>query len=110
MTGTATNTRQATGATRNAARAGELATGAAADSRDTAVAARTAPGAAVPASGAAVAVGVAAAAARIILEDNVSGRGARHRWSGRENIGRRHRRGGNRCSDGPGHYQWFHEV
>ena len=110
VTGTAADARQTSGAARHAARTGVLAAGAATDARDAALAARTAAGAVVHAAGAAVAVGVTAAAARVVLEDNVRRCRAGHRWSSRKSVGRGRRRGGYRCSDSPGHNQWFHEV
>jgi len=110
VTGTATHARQTTRATWHAAGTGELASGAATDSRDAALTARTAAGAAVLAAGAAVAVGIAAGAARVVLEGDLSRRRTCHHWSGSKSVGRGQRRGCDRCSDSPGHYQWFHEV
>jgi hypothetical protein len=110
VSGTATDARQASAAARHAAGTPELAAGAATDAGDASLAARTAAGAAVLASGAAVAVGVAAATARVVLEDNVRGRRGGHRWAGRKNISCGHWGRGDRCSDSPSHYQWFHEV
>ncbi|OBG26492.1 hypothetical protein A5764_05445 [Mycobacterium sp. 852002-51057_SCH5723018] len=109
MTGTATDARQASCAAGNAAGAGELAAGAAADAWHAALPARPAAGAVVLAAGAAIAVGVAATAARVVLEDNVRGRGRVHRWTGRKNIGGGRWGGGDSRSNSPGHHQWFHE-
>jgi hypothetical protein len=110
VTGTATHARQTADAARHAAGAGVLASGAATDSGNTGLAAGTAAGPAVLAAGAAVAGGVAASAARVVLEDDLSRRRTGHAWSGGESVGRGQRRGCDSCSDGPGHYQWFHEV
>jgi hypothetical protein len=87
VAGAAADARKAAGAARHATGTGELASGATADARDAALAARTATGAAVLAAGTAVAVGIAATATGVVLEDNVRGRGARHRWSSRESVG-----------------------
>ena len=104
MAGTAADARQTPAAARDATGAGELAAGAAADAWDAALATRTAARAAVLATGTAVAVGVAAAAARVVLEDDVRGRGACHRWSGRKNVSGGRWRRGDRRSDSPGHH------
>jgi hypothetical protein len=108
VAGAATDARQAALAARHAAGAEELAAGAAADARNAALAAGTAAGS-VHAAGAAVAVGIAAAAARVVLEDDVRGCRCVHRWSGRENVSRGRRGGGDRRGNGAGHHQWFHE-
>jgi hypothetical protein len=110
VTGAATDTRDAAGATWHAAWARVLAAGAATDTRDAALAARSAVGAAVHTAGAAVAVGVAAATARVVLEDDVGRRGRSHRRSSTKRIGRCRWRARDSCSDGPSYHQWFHEV
>jgi hypothetical protein len=74
VTGTATHARKTSGSARDATRTRVLPTGTAPDTGDTALTAGTAAGATVLAAGAAVAVAVAAGTARILLEDNVSGR------------------------------------
>src|SRR5882757_9657759 len=106
----AADARQAALAARQAVGAPELAAGAAADAGDAALAARTAVGAVVYASGTAGPVGVAAAAARVILEDQMRGRGAGHRWSNRKSVGRGRWCAGDRRSDGSGDHQWFDEI
>jgi hypothetical protein len=110
VTGTATHARQTARATRRAAGAGELASGAATDSGKTALATRTAAGAAVLAAGATVTVAIAAGATRVVLEDDLSRRRTGHGRSSGKSFGGGQRRGCDRCSDGPGHCQWFHEV
>jgi hypothetical protein len=109
VAGTATDARKTSGTARHAARAEELSSGPATDARNAALAARTAAGA-VHASGAAVAVGVAAAAARVVLEDNVGGRGSCHRWSSRKNVSGGRWSCGDRRSNCAGHHDWFHEC
>jgi hypothetical protein len=108
VSGTATDARQASVAARQAAGTRELAAGTATDAREASLPARTAAGAVVLASGSAVAVGVAATTAWVVLEDNVGGCQAGHRWSSSNNISGGRGCGGNRCSDSPGHDQWFH--
>jgi hypothetical protein len=109
VAGTAADAGQAAAATWHAAGTRELAAGAATDTRDAAAAAGTAGGATVRASGAAVAVGVTATAARVVLEDDVSGCRRRHRWSSRKIVGTGDRCRRDRCSDRPSYHQWFHE-
>jgi hypothetical protein len=110
VTGTATHARKTTDAARHATGAGVLAAGSATDSRNTALAARTAAGAAILAARAAVPVGIAASAARVVLKDDLGRHRTGHAWSSGESVGGGQRRGCDSCSDGPGHYQWFHEV
>ena len=110
MAGTAADARQAPNATRQAAGTRELAAGAATDTWDAALATDTAAGAAVYAAGAAVAVGVTATAARVVLEDNVGGCQAGHRWSSHKSTCCRGWCGRDRCSNSPSYHQWFHEV
>jgi hypothetical protein len=81
--------RDAALAARHATRTRVLPTGSAADTGNTTLTAGSAAGATVLAAGAAVAVGVAAGTARILLEDNVSGRCA-DRTSTYLGCGRRH--------------------
>ena len=109
VAGTAADARKTSGAARHAPGAEELPAGAAADARDTSLAARAAAGA-VHAAGTAVAVGVAAAAARVVLEDNVGGRGSCHRWSSRKNVSGSRWGSGDRRSNCAGHHYWFHEC
>lgn len=93
----------------NTARPPELATIAASDARNAALTAGTAVRTLVGATGAAIAVGVAAAAARV-KRDEVGDRGAGSARPGRDDISRGRWRRGNRCSDSPGHHQWFEEI
>lgn len=109
VAGSATDARKASGTARDAAGTRELAAGAAADARDAALPARTTTGALVLAAGTAVAVGVAAAAARVVLEHNMGGRGPCRCWSNRKNVRSCRRCGGDCRSHSPGHHHWFHE-
>ena len=109
MTGSATDARKTSGTARHAAGTRELPAGAAADARHAALPARTTAGTLGHSAGTAVAVGVAAAAARVVLEDDVGGRGPCRCWSHRKNISSGRRCRGDRRSNGPGHYHWFHE-
>lgn len=107
VAGAAPDTRKTSGAARDTARARELSAGTAADSGNAALTARTAAGTAVYPAGAAVAARVTAAAARVLLVDNVSGRGARGADIGFSCCHRHH---SNRRSNSPANKQWFHEI
>jgi hypothetical protein len=89
-------------AARLAARTKELPARAAADAGNAALATRTAIGALVLAAGAAVAARVAASTARVLLEDNVSGRCSGHGRAGDRDVSRSHRCRSDRRSDSPG--------
>ncbi|ORX00818.1 hypothetical protein AWC29_02435 [Mycobacterium triplex] len=109
MAGSAANAWQTSSTARDATRAGVLAAGATADARDAAGAARPATRPVVLAAGSAVAIGVAAAATRVVLEDDVGGRRARHCRGGRKTIRSGHRCSSDRSSNGAADHQWFQE-
>lgn len=102
----AADTGQTAFAAGNPVRTEELATLAAADARNAALTARTATRSAVDAAGAAVAVRVATAAAGV-KRDEVGDAGAGSARPRRDNVGGGQWRRSDRCSDGPGHHQWF---
>ena len=110
MAGAATDARKTPGATRQAARAGELATRAATEARDTALPAWTAAGTLHLATGAAVAVGIAAATAWVLLEDDMRCCAASRRRASRESFRCRHRSNSNRCSNSATNYQRFDQI
>jgi hypothetical protein len=110
VAGAATDARKTPGAARDAARSGELATGAAADAGDAALAAGTAAGTHVLATGAAVAVGVTAGAPRVLLEDDMRCRAASRSWASRESLSCCHRCNSNRRSNSATNYQRFNQI
>jgi hypothetical protein len=107
VAGAAADARKTSGATRHAARTGELTTGATTEARDAALATRTAAGATELAARAAVAVRVAAAATRVLLEDGV-GRSSAYRAG--VGLSCRHRHHSNRCSNSSTNDQRFEGV
>jgi hypothetical protein len=109
VAGAATDTRKTAGTARDAARAGELATGTTTEARDAALPARPAAGTHELATGAAVAVGVAAAPAWVLLVDGMRGHRA-SRGACRERFSCRHRSHSNRCSCCATNYQRFHDT
>ena len=107
MAGAAADARKTSGATRHAARTGELPAGATADTWHAALAAWAATGSTELAAGAAVAVGVAAATTRVLLEDGM-GRTSTS-WAG-VGLGHCHRHHSNRCSNSSTDNQRFERV
>jgi hypothetical protein len=107
VAGAAADTRKTSGTARDTARTRELSAGTAADTRHAALPTRTAARSIELPAGAAVPAGVATAAARVLLVDNVSGRGARGADIGFSCCHRHH---SNRRSNSPANKQWFHEI
>ena len=107
VAGAAADARKTSGAARHAAGTRELAAGATADTRNAALSTRTATGTIVLAAGATVAARVAAAAARVLLEDRVSGCRTDRAGVG---LSCRHRHHSNRCSNSSTNDQRFEGV